>query len=70
MTLKEADKAAQKMLPVTYKGIEYERITQIGCEYDKKGRRSDFVQLLDKCGHSVVSVDPGFCKVKEEHHEA
>lgn len=65
MTLKEADEAAQKRLPVIHKDIEYVRITQTGYNYDEKGKRSGFVQLLDKCGHSVSYADPGFCKLKE-----
>lgn len=73
MTLKEADEAAKKCLPViltnmTMQGkqeIEYIRISQIGHSYDKKGKRRPFVQLLDKCGHSVVNADPKDVKLKE-----
>ena len=65
MTLKEADEAAQKRLPVICQGIEYERITQTGYNYDKDGKRSGFVQLLDKCGHSVTYGDPARCELKE-----
>lgn len=65
MTLKEADEAAQKCLPVIHQGIEYERIGQTGYDYDKDGKRSGFVQLIDKCGHSVTYADPGRCELKE-----
>lgn len=65
MTLKEADAAAQKRIPVIHQGIEYERITQAGYEYDKNGQRSSFVQLLDKSGHSVSYADPSRCTLKE-----
>lgn len=65
MTLKEADEAAQKCLPVIHQGIEYERIGQTGYDYGKDGKRSGFVQLIDKCGHSVTYADPGRCELKE-----
>lgn len=65
MTLKEADEAAQKCLPVIHQGIEYERIGQIGYDYGKDGKRSGFVQLIDKCGHSVTYADPARCELKE-----
>lgn len=65
MTLKEADEAAQQMLPVLYDGREYARITQTGYKYDDKGRRSGFVVLFDKCGHSVLYADPDRVTVKE-----
>lgn len=65
MTLKEADEAAQKCLPVIHQGIEYERIGQTGYDYSKDGKRSGFVQLIDKCGHSVTYADPGRCELKE-----
>lgn len=69
MTLKEADEAALKGLPVIHQGIEYLRITETGYRYNKKHEREGFVQLLDKCGHSVTYADPGRCALKEERHE-
>ena len=39
MTLKEADEAAQKRVPVIHRGIEYMRISQTGYNYDEKGNR-------------------------------
>lgn len=69
MTLKEADEAAQKGLPVIHRGIEYLRITQTGYNYNDKGERTGFVQLLDKGGHSVTYADPGRCVLKEAIHE-
>lgn len=39
MTLREADEAAVKRLPVICGGLEYERITRTGYRYDEKGQR-------------------------------
>lgn len=70
MTLKEADEAAQKRLPVLYEGTEYIRITQTGYKYDENGKRSPFVQLLDKCLNSVTDADPALCELaKKEDNE-
>ena len=66
MTLREADEAAQKRLPVLYNGTEFIRITQTGYHYDERGRRSGFVQLLDKCGHSVIDADPALCEILQK----
>lgn len=73
MTLKEADEAAMKCLPVILTNlsmqgkaeIEYIRISQTGYSYDEKGKRHPFVQLIDKCGHSVSYADPADVKLKE-----
>lgn len=70
MTLREADEAAQKCLPIIHKSpgqpvIEYRRITQTGYKYDENGRRIGFVQLLDKCRHSVTDADPAHCSIKK-----
>ena len=71
MTLKEATEAAERCAPVTHNGIEYARITEAGYQYDANGKRSPFVQLLDRCGHSVTYADPLRCDLKEEQeHEA
>ena len=71
MTLREADDAAQKGLPIIHKepgksAIEYKRITETGYRYNDKGERTGFVQLLDKCGHSVTYADPGSCELIKE----
>jgi hypothetical protein len=71
MTLREADEAAQKGLPIIhqapgYTPIKYTRITQVGYRYDENGHRSGFVQLLDKCGHSVTNADPAHCELEKE----
>lgn len=66
MTLKEATEAAEKCLPVIHNGIEYLRIRQAGYEYNDQGQRVPFVQLLDKCKHSVTHADPGRVTLKEE----
>ena len=67
MTLREADEAAQKRLPVLYQGTEFRRITQTGYHYDERGRRSGFVQLLDKCGNSVTDADPALCELLQKY---
>lgn len=69
MNLREADEVAQKRLPVVYDGVEYTRITQTGYNYDKNGRRHGYVQLLDKCGNSVVNVDPAKVELNEGKSE-
>ena len=65
MTLKEADEAAQRRIPVISQGIEYLRISQTGYNYNEKGERSGFVQLLDKSGQSVTYADPARYALKE-----
>lgn len=65
MTLKEATEAAERCAPVTHNGIEYARITEAGYQYDANRKRSPFVQLLDRCGHSVAYADPSRCTTKE-----
>lgn len=65
MTMKEADEAAVKRLPVIHDGIEYARITRTGYRYDKNGQRHGFLVLLDKCGHSVTEVRPEAVNPKE-----
>ena len=67
MTMQEAQKAAFLRLPVVLtipgnKPTEYVRILQVGKMYADTGV-SDFVQLLDKCGSSVVCVDPAYVEV-------
>lgn len=66
MTLKEADEAAWKFLPVLYNGIEYKRITQTGYRYDERRGRIPFVQLLDKYKNSVVYADPALCEIRDD----
>ena len=66
MTLREADEAAQKRLPVIYQGIEYLRISETGYRYNDKGERHGFVQLLDKSGRSVSYADPRSCELAKE----
>ena len=68
MTIQEAKKAAFWRFPVvlTLPGcdpVEYARILQIGINYGDKGFNY-FVQLLDKCGRSVVNADPAHVEVK------
>lgn len=65
MTLREADEAAVKRLPVILDGIEYLRISRTGYRYDKNGQRQGFLELLDKCGHSVTEAKPEAVKLKE-----
>ena len=68
MTLREADEAAQKGLPVIHQGIEYTRITETGYRYNDKHERHGFVQLLDKNGHSVTYADPRSCELMKEEN--
>lgn len=65
MTLREADEAAVKRLPVISGGIEYSRISRTGYRYDENGQRHGFLELLDKCGHSVTETKPEAVKLKE-----
>lgn len=70
MTMKEAQEAAFLRLPVVLmvpgrEPAEYIRILQVGKIYDDHGV-SEFVQLLDKCGRSVVNADLAHVKVKEK----
>lgn len=66
MTLKEADEAARRGLPVIHKGVEYARITQTGYHYDKNGKRRGFVQLIDKNSRSVSYAEPRTCELAKE----
>lgn len=59
MTLKEADEAACKCLPIRmekpgHPAEEYSRITRTGCVYLEDGRRGGFVQLRGRGGPEVV----------------
>lgn len=65
MTLKEADEAARRCLPVVHDGITYRRITEIGYRFDNKGQRSGFVVLLDRGGWSVTYAAPERCRIAE-----
>lgn len=67
MTMKEADEAAVKRLPVISDGIEYLRIYQTGYRYDENGQRHGFVELLDKNGNSLTYTKPEAVKLKEEN---
>ena len=58
MTLREADEAARRCLPVVHDGITYRRITEIGYRFDNNGQRSGFVVLLDRGGWSVTYAAP------------
>ena len=65
MTMKEADEAAVKRLPVIHDGIEYQRISKTGYRYDENGQRHGFLELFSKCGHSVTIAKPAAVKLKE-----
>lgn len=69
MTLREADEAAAKHLPIESGGIIYVRILEIGYKYTEDGRRVSFVRLKDRCGHSITDADPFRCKIAENHTE-
>ena len=71
MTLKEADEAAQKGLPIIHQApgqpaVEYRRIIQTGYEYNEKHERCGFVQLLDKNQNSVTRADPARCELAKK----
>lgn len=65
MTLREADEAAAKHLPIESGGIVYVRILEIGYKYTENGARVPFVRLKDKSGHSITDADPVRCKIVE-----
>jgi len=63
VTLREADEAAAKHLPIESGGIVYVRILEIGYKYTDNGARVPFVRLKDKSGHSITDADPVRCKI-------
>lgn len=69
MTLREADEAAAKHLPVESDGITYVRIIEIGYKYPKNGVRLPFVRLEDKSGHSITDANPERCKIIERSEQ-
>lgn len=64
MTLREADEAAVKMLPVVYNGMEFARITRTGYRYDENGRHG-FVELTERYTSSITYALPEHVTVKE-----
>ena len=68
MTLKEANLAAQRRYPILYNGVEYERIVSIGWNYDLRGNRFPFIQLLSKGGNSTTSAKPEQCTLPSEFY--
>lgn len=64
MTMKEADEAAQRCLPVIHNGIEYKRITRVGYWYDEKGQKHCFVELHPTFGNCVLFVEPRHVTLK------
>lgn len=64
MTMKEADEAAVKRLPVIFDGIEYQRISKTGYRYDESGQRHGFLELLAIRGHSVTIAKPEAVNLK------
>ncbi len=65
MTLREANEAAAKCLPIEHGGIVYVRISAIGYKYQRDGIRTPFVRLVDQCGHCTVDASPEKCKSAE-----
>ena len=68
MTMKQADSAAITQVPVVltlpgHKPMKCVRILRTGYFYDRPGHRVGFVQLLDKCGRSVVDANPKYVEV-------
>jgi hypothetical protein len=66
VTLREADEAAVKRLPVICGGLEYERITRTGYRYDEKGQRFGFIELYDRRGNSVTYAKPEAVELKNK----
>lgn len=52
-------------LPVVYKGIEYQRVSGIIYRV-MEGKLWVRAELADKCGHSIVIVDPTKVELKDE----
>lgn len=50
--------AFKNMLPVEYHGVKYRHITAVIYRAVSKGQHIVQVELLDKCGHSVVIASP------------
>ncbi len=69
MTLREADEAAAKHLPVESDGITYVRIIEIGYKYPQNGVRFPFVLLKDKSGNSTTDANPERCKIIERSEQ-
>lgn len=67
MTLREADEAAVKRLPVICGGLKYERITRTGYRYDENGQRFGFLELYDKRGNSVTYARPEAVELKNKN---
>ena len=61
MTMKEAKTAAEKLIPVEYDGVRYERISEVGIFFNWRGQRTDYLTLVK--GNTAVRVLPE--KVKE-----
>lgn len=68
MTLKEADEASVRCLKITYQGVTYARITQIGYKYDAIGTKIPYVRLQDKCGYSFTDASPQLCEIAVENN--
>lgn len=74
MTLKEAETAAEKMLPVSckilisaeLKKIKFKRITRTGYFYAENGVKQPFVELYDAGSNSVIYADPDDCEILKE----
>lgn len=61
MTMKEAKAAAERLAPVEYDGVRYERISEVGIFFNWRGQRTDYLTLVK--GNTAVRVLPE--KVKE-----
>ena len=64
MTLEEANKVAEKRLPVRYHEVLYMCIDMIGYKYDGT-RRYPFVRLRDWNGKSFTDAMPSMCEIGE-----
>lgn len=73
MTLKEADDAALRKVPILHNGTQYTRIIEVGYKYTDLGK-FPFVLLEDRPRHSATYAKPSECvetviEAEEEEYE-
>lgn len=56
MTHEEAKQAYIDMNPVWHNGIEYAYIKARKIQRDEKGKHVMFLELMDKCNHSITTA--------------
>ena len=58
MTLEQAERAAERCMPVICRGIEFMRITQTGHSYSPKDGKKPYVVLQDRYSNSTIRAIP------------